>query len=68
MNADLVRLQRQAVDVAGAGSFAELAALLIARRYQKVGRPKDARRILTSYLARHPATPAVVAALRPVGY
>lgn len=45
-------------------SFAELAAIVVACQYLKKGRRQDARRILMSYLKKHPSTSRVAAALR----
>ena len=61
---DTARLEAQAVAVAGAQSFPELAALLLARRFGQLDRKTDARRVLLRYLSRHPQTPSIMDALQ----
>lgn len=48
-----------AVEVGGYQSFPELAALALVRRFCEDGRPLAARRVIRSYLARHPMTPRI---------
>lgn len=47
-------------------SFAELTALVMARQYVKKGRKQDARRILLSFLKKHPATLKVTETLKQI--
>lgn len=56
-------LRQQAVTALGMTSFAEVAAVALARSFLRTGRRWDARRILMSYLRRHPPTPRVLEVL-----
>jgi hypothetical protein len=58
---EAARLKALACRIDGAGSFAELAALALARQFVKRGRPRDARRVLAAFLQRHGASPRVEA-------
>ncbi len=53
--------------VGGAQTFAEIAALILARRFGIVGRKKDARRILSSYLQYNKPTHNIMYALNSLG-
>lgn len=64
---DAVKVKALALDVDGAESFAELAAVALAARFEKVGRVRDARRILKVYLAKHQATHRVASRLQALG-
>lgn len=64
---DPVGVMAQAIEVGRVQSFPELAALLLARRFQKLGRRTDARRVLLRYLGQHPHTVAILSALQAAG-
>jgi hypothetical protein len=51
-----------AVATSGCGTFAELAALSLARHFVRKGRRLDARRLLRAYLDQHGPTPRITAA------
>ncbi len=53
--------------VGGADSFPEVAALILARRFGIVGRKKDARKVLTSYLQYNKPTHNIMYALNSFG-
>ncbi len=53
--------------VGGADSFPEIAALILARRFGVVGRKKDARKVLTSYLQYNKPTHNIMYALNSFG-
>ena len=61
---DAAKMRAQAIEVAGVQTFPELAALLLARRLGTLNRRADARRVLLRYLAAHPQTAAIAAALQ----
>lgn len=48
-----------AVEVGGYESFAEIAALALVKRLVSDHRPLAARRVLKTYLSRHPITPRI---------
>ena len=53
--------------VGGADSFPEIAALILARRFGIVGRKKDARKVLTSYLQYNKPTHNIMYTLNSFG-
>lgn len=58
-----ISMRKTATEIGGAASFSELAALIIAKRFESTGRKKDARKILTSYLQIHRNSNNVLRAL-----
>jgi hypothetical protein len=56
-------MRKTCSDIARTASFSELAAIVIARRFDSTGRKKDARNILTSYLRLHRTSNNVLRAL-----
>jgi len=56
-----------ATSVGGADAFPEIAAIILARRFGVVGRKKDARKVLTSYLQYNKPTHNIMYALNSLG-
>ena len=60
-------IRQTSTSVGGAESFPEIAALILARRFGIVGRKKDARKVLTSYLQYNKPTHNIMYALNSFG-
>jgi hypothetical protein len=63
----LESIRELAVEVGGYQSFAELAALAMVKQLLANHRPLAARRVLKSYLKRHPMTPRIAQRLTTLG-
>ena len=60
-------IRQVSTTIGGAATFSELAALILARRFGIVGRKKDARKVLTSYLQYNKPTHNIMYALNSFG-